>query len=103
MVVGGAAAPHRVPAVFAARVQGGADGGLVVWLIGSPARDRDARAFGGGTWLLRYPTDGAPLVFEPLPEPPGDDSLQVRHLAVDGGGRIYLMLALRHGMAIDRR
>src|SRR5262249_38507738 len=103
MVAGGPAAPHRVPAIFAARVQGGADGGFVVWLIGSPARDRDARAFGGGTWLLRYPTDGAPLVFERLPEPAGDDSLQERHLAVDGRGRIYLMVALRRGMAIDRR
>jgi hypothetical protein len=103
MVAGRPAGARRVPAVFAAHVQGGAGGGLVVWLIGSPARAGDARAFGGGTWLLRYPTDGAPIVFERLPDPTGDDSFQVRHLALDGRGRIYLMLARRRGMAIYRR
>ena len=86
MVAGGPAGAHRVPAVFAAHVQGGAGGGLVVWLIGSPARAGDARAFGGGTWLLRYPTDGAPLVFERLPDAAGDDTFQVRHLALDDRG-----------------
>ena len=74
-----------------------------MWLIGSPARARDARMFGGGTWLLRYPTEGAPLVFERLPDSPGDDTFQVRHLTLDGRGRIYLMLLLRRGVAIDRR
>jgi hypothetical protein len=103
MVVGGPAGPHRVPAVFAVHVQGGAGGGLVVWLIGSPARAGDARSFGGGTWMLRYPTDGAPVVFERLPAAAGDDTFQVRHLALDDRGRIYLMLALRRGMAIYRR
>jgi hypothetical protein len=103
MVAGGSAGAHRMPAVFAAHVQGGAGGGLVVWLIGSPARAGDARAFGGGTWLLRYPTDGAPLVFERLPDAAGDDTFQVRHIALDGRGRIYLMLARRRGMAIYRR
>ncbi len=103
MMAGGPAGAHRVPAVFAAHVQGGAAGGLVVWLIGSPARAGDARAFGGGTWLLRYPTDSAPLVFERLPDAAGDDTFQVRHLALDGRGRIYQMLALRRGMAVYRR
>jgi hypothetical protein len=103
MVAGGPADVHRVPAVFACHIQGGANGSLVVWLIGSPARAGDAGAFGGGTWLLRYPTDGAPLVFQRLPDSPGDDTFQVRHLALDDRGRIYLMVALRRGMAIYRR
>lgn len=103
MVAGGPAGSHRVPAVFSDHIQGGAGGGLVLWLIGSPARAGDARAFGGGNWLLRYPTDGAPLAFERLPDTAMDDSFQVRHLAVDPAGRIYLMVALRHGVAIFRR
>ena len=103
MVAGGPDGPHRVPAVFSDHVQGGASGGLVLWLIGSPARAGDARAFGGGTWLLRYPTGGAPLVFERLPAATMDDSFQVRHLALGAGGRIYLMRALRRGMAFYRR
>jgi len=74
-----------------------------MWLIGSPARAGDARAFGGGTWMLGYPTDGAPIVFERLPAAAGDDTFQVRHLGLDDRGRIYLMLALRRGMAIYRR
>jgi hypothetical protein len=103
MTARGPAGTRRLPAVFSDHIQGAAGGGLVLWLIGSPARAGDARAFGGGNWLLRYPTDGAPLVFERLPDAALDDSFQVRHLALDRAGRIELMMALRRGMAIYRR
>jgi hypothetical protein len=103
MVAGGPADAHRVRAIFADRIQGGADGALILWLKGAPSRRVDADAFGGGNWLLRYPTDGSPLVFERLPDAALEDAFQARHLAVDRQGRIYLMLTLRRGMAIYRR
>jgi hypothetical protein len=103
MVAGEPADVHRVGAIFTDRIQAGADGALVLWLKGAPARRVDADAYGGGDWLLRYPTDGSPLAFERLPTAPLDDSFQARHLAVDFQGRIYLMLMLRRGMAIYRR
>jgi hypothetical protein len=94
---------HPLPATFVDRVQGGGAGALVVWLRGAPTRPGDAARSGGGNWLLRYPTDGSPLVFERLPEPAVADGYQTRHLSVDPRGRIYLMLTERHGMAIFRR
>ena len=103
MVAGDPADVHRVGAIFTDRIQAGANGALVLWLKGAPALRADADAYGGGNWLLRYPTDGSPLAFERLPEAARDDSFQARHLAVDLHGRIYLMLTLRHGMAIYRR
>jgi hypothetical protein len=103
MVAGGPADAHGVGGIFADRIQGGADGALILWLEGAPARPADADAYGGGNWLLRYPTDGSPLAFERLPEAALDDSFQARHLAADVQGQIYLMLTLRHGMAIYRR
>jgi hypothetical protein len=75
----------------------------VVWVKGAPLRADDAARYGGGSWLLRYPTDGSPLVFERLPEPAMEDGYQARHLAVDDSGRVYLLLTLRGGMAIYRR
>jgi hypothetical protein len=103
LVAGGPADAHHVGAIFADRIQAGANGALILWLKGAPARRVDADAYGGGNWLLRYPTDGSPLAFERLPEAALEDSFQARHLTVDLQGRIYLMLTLRHGVAIYRR
>jgi hypothetical protein len=103
MVAGAPPDAHRVGSIFSDRIQASADGALILWLKGAPTRRVDADVYGGGNWLLRYPTDGSPLAFERLPEAAMDDSFQARHLAADSQGRIYLMLALRHGMAIYRR
>jgi len=95
--------PHDVPAVFSEHYEAAAGGAGFLWIQGSPARTADAEAYGGGRWFLRFPTDGSPLAWERLPDPPVPDDYQVRHLAVDAAGDVFLMASLRSGVAIYER
>ena len=94
---------HDVPAVFSEHYEAAADGAGFLWIQGSPARTADATAYGGGRWYLRFPTDGSPLVWERLPDPAVSDEYQIRHLAVDAAGDVFLMASLRTGVAIYER
>jgi hypothetical protein len=74
---------------------------VVMYVMLSPSRTRDARQFGGGRWLLRM--GRSPVLWERLPSPPLSDEPQARHLALGPDGAIYLMVATKEGMLILRR
>ena len=95
--------PHDVPAIFSEHYEAAAAGAGFFLVQGSPARTADADAYGGGRWFLRYPTDGSPLVWERLPNPPLPDEFQIRHLATDRAGDVFFMASLRTGVAIYER
>jgi hypothetical protein len=92
-----------VPAVFSEHLEAAGDGAVYLVVQGSPARGADAAAFGGGRWLLRFPVDGSPLAWERLPAPAVPDDDQIRHLAIDGSGDVFLLSALRSGVLLEER
>jgi hypothetical protein len=76
----------------------GIEGGAVLVYAGlAPSSAAAATRYGSGRWLLRLGSDGSPLVWERLPTPAIDDTLQERHLATGPDGRIYLMVPDRRG------
>ena len=72
-----------------------------MYVLGTPARAKDAQRYGGGRWLLRV--GQSPLLWERITTPPTDDSPQHRHIAVGPDGAIYLMVEQRGGVEILRR
>ena len=74
---------------------------VVMYVMLSPSRPRDARLFGGGRWLLRM--GRSPVLWERLPSPGVSDEPQTRHLALGPDGAIYLMVTQKGGMLILRR
>jgi len=102
-MVAGPGGGHAIGAIVSEHLEGAGHEQAALFLRGSPAGAADQDAFGGGRWFLGYPTDGAPLVWERLPDAGLQDSYQVRHLAIGPSGRVYLMLATRTGMAFYER
>lgn len=78
-----------------------AGGDVVMYVMLTPSRPRDARRYGGGRWLLRL--GRSPVLWERLPDPGISDEPQSRHLALGPDGSIYLMVAEKGGMLILRR
>jgi hypothetical protein len=74
---------------------------VLMYVMLTPSRSRDARLFGGGRWLLRM--GRSPVLWERLPSPGLSDEPQSRHLALGPDGAIYLMVAEKGGMLILRR
>ena len=75
---------------------------VAVWVPVSPSRPEDAERYGGGAWLLVFPFDGSPLIWQRLPEPGLSSEGQVRVLAAGPDGSLYVMLAARDAMVIYR-
>jgi hypothetical protein len=98
---GGAA--RRLPAQITGMIEG-IEGGAVLLYVGlAPSSAAAATRYGSGRWLLRLGSDGSPLVWQRLPTPAIDDTLQERHLATGPDGRIYLMVPDRRGEHIYSR
>ena len=74
---------------------------VLMYVMLTPSRPRDARRYGGGRWLLRL--GRSPVLWERLPDPGIGDEPQGRHLALGRDGSIYLMVAEKRGMLILRR
>jgi hypothetical protein len=96
-------AAHRLPAQITGMVESIEGGAVLAYVRMAPSRASDARRYGSGRWLLRLGSDGSPLVWERLPTPSINDSLQERHLATGPGGRVYLMVPDRRGEHIYAR
>ncbi len=75
---------------------------VAVWVPVSPSRTVDAERYGGGAWLLVFPLDGSPLIWQRLPDPGLSSEGQVRTLAAGPDGSLYVMLAARDAMVIYR-
>src|SRR6266540_181903 len=74
---------------------------VLMYVMLTPARPRDASRYGGGRWLLRL--GRSPVLWERLPNPGISDEAQGRYLALRPDGGIYLMVAKKGGMLILRR
>lgn len=74
---------------------------VLMYVMLTPSRPRDATRYGGGRWLLRL--GRSPVLWERLPDPGIPDEPQSRHLAQGPDGSIYLMVAEKGGMLILRR
>jgi hypothetical protein len=75
---------------------------VAVWVQVSPSRTVDAERYGGGVWLLVFPLDGSPLIWQRLPEPGLSSEGQVRTLAAGPDGSLFVMLVARDAMVIYR-
>jgi len=74
---------------------------VLMYVMLTPSRPRDASRYGGGRWLLRL--GRSPVLWERLPDPGISDEPQSRHLALGPDGGIYLMVAEKGGIWILRR
>jgi hypothetical protein len=74
---------------------------VIMYVMLSPSRPRDASRYGGGRWLLRL--GRSPVLWERLPDPGIPDEPQSRHLALGPDESLYLMVAQKGGMLILRR
>ncbi len=74
---------------------------VLMYVMLTPSRPRDASRYGGGRWLLRL--GRSPVLWERLPNPGISDEAQGRYLALRPDGGIYLMVAKKGGMLILRR
>jgi hypothetical protein len=84
-------------------IEAGGDGAAAIFVRISPARPQDAARYGGGVWLLRVAIDGAPLLWERLPDAEISNEDQIRHLAMGPDGRLYLMVPTKEGERIYSR
>jgi hypothetical protein len=75
---------------------------VAVWVQVSPSRTVDAERYGGGVWLLVFPLDGSPLIWQRLPAPGLSSEGQVRTLAAGPDGSLFVMLVARDAMVIYR-
>ncbi|HEX8099392.1 MAG TPA: hypothetical protein VF660_04215 [Actinomycetota bacterium] len=74
--------------------------GVGLYVRVTPAEPDEAHRLGDGAWYLRFATDHSPLLWERLPEASVSDEEQVRHLASDDRGRVYLMVPDEEGERI---
>lgn len=92
-----------VPALVGPGVEIVTAGAAGMYVRVSPARPQDRERLGDGRWYMQLGPDGAPLVWERLPDPGVDDEAQVRHLATARDGSVYLMVPVPEGVRIYRR
>jgi hypothetical protein len=102
LTANGSESARRIPGNVGFQMQAVLPGRVAVWVPTAPTRPEDADRYGGGVWLLEFPIDGSPIVWERLPAPGLSSEAQVRSLAAGPDGTLYFMLAGRDGMTIYR-
>ena len=91
---------HRIEGLVGPGIEASFGNGVGVYVRITPAESDDAGRLGDGAWYLRFTTDRSPLLWERLPEASVSDEEQVRHLASDARGHVYLMVPDKEGERI---